>query len=203
MNRFILSGLIGVCLFTACASHHPQPAPSVQDTLTAPDTSNTPFFPILDYLRSEIRHIDSLPVALKRYTTRQGNKDSAFIGVAEFNTLAQEFVTPALENGYFKKHYTEASFMDNTTGTITFTYSTTDKTLPIQRVDIVTVPGTRSSKVKTVYLEKIRTTGDSAILQKLYWNSRQDFRIVTMIRIKGGNPEDQLTSVVWGDSEDD
>jgi hypothetical protein len=203
MNRLLFPGIAGACLLAACANHHPQPATPVQDTLTGSDTSSTLFFPVVDYLRSEIRHIDSLPVALKRYTTRQGKKDSAFISVAEFNALAEEFLTPDLGDSYFKKHYTEASFVDNTTGTITFTYSTADKNLPIQRVDVVTVPGTRSSKVKSIYLEKIRTAGDSATLQKLYWNSRRDFQIVSMVRIKGGNPEEQLTSVVWGDNEDD
>jgi hypothetical protein len=210
MKRFILPCITGVCLLAACATHHPQPSISShdslaeQDSLARKDSGKTPFFfPVADYLKSEIRRVDSLPVALKLFTTRAGHTDSAFISVAEFDKLARQFLPAELEDGSFEKKFTETSFIDNASRNATFTYSTTDNSLPLQRVDVLTVPGTSSNHVKSIYLEKDRTAGDSVILQKLYWNGQERLQIVTMIRIHGMDPKEQLTSVVWGIREDD
>jgi hypothetical protein len=203
MKRFILPCLAGACLLVACTTHHPQPAPSSKDSLAGQDSGRTPFFPIADYLKSEIRRVDSLPVAFKLFTTRAGHTDSAFISVAEFNMLARQFLPAELENASFEKKFTESSFIDNATGSATFTYSTTDNSLRLQRVDVLTVPGANANHVKSIYLEKDRMAGDSAIRQKLYWKGEESLQIVTMVRIKGMDPEEQVISVVWGSGEDD
>ncbi len=65
-----------------------------------------------------------------------------------------QFVVPEFRNGQFEKDFTETSFIDNATQAATFTYSTTDKDLPLQRVDVITVPHGANHQMKSVYLER-------------------------------------------------
>ncbi len=50
------------------------------------------YFPVVDFIRSEIRYVDSLPVAIIKYTTQNGITDSTIINVDQFHRLAEEFI---------------------------------------------------------------------------------------------------------------
>jgi hypothetical protein len=206
MNKFILAYIAGGCLFYGACTHHPQPASQPADTLSSPDTAQKTYFPVADVLESEILQIDSTPVAIKKLTISAGKKDSAFIKPAEFNTLASAFLAPEFRNGTFEKNYTETSFIDNANQAATFTYSTTNNTLSLQRVDIVTTPQGTSHQVSSVYMEKKRVSGDSSILDKMYWRSGHRFHVVSLINVKGHAPVERQLIVSWesgGDTDQD
>src|ERR1700722_7148760 len=137
MKNFVLAIIAGLC-WSACAHRGGQPVSILQDSLSHQDSSRDAFFPVADYLEAEILRIDSFPEALRKFTTLNGRTDTAYIQLPEFNALALQFLAPALHDGSFEKKYAENSFMDKSTETITFTYSTPDKDLPLQRVDVVT-----------------------------------------------------------------
>lgn len=205
MNKFVLACFAGGWLFcNACANHPKSPSSSAADSLATSDTANKTYFPIADVIESEIRQIDSTPVAIKKTVIAGGHRDSAFIKPAEFNALAMQFLPPELSDGRFEKYFTETSFMDNATQEATFTYASTNNDLPLQRVDIVATPQGSSHQVKTVYLERTRVSGDSSILDKMYWRAGRGFRVVSLINIKGGAPVQRQLIVSWlsGPEED-
>ncbi|GGB07812.1 hypothetical protein GCM10011511_34190 [Puia dinghuensis] len=156
-----------------------------------------------DYLEAEILHVDSSLLALHQYTTRNGHTDSAFIQVPEFNRLALQFVPRELADSSFQKYFTESSFADRATNSITFTYSTTNKDLGLQRVDVMTVAGPRAQQVKSIYLEKSRIAGDSVILQKLFWQAQRSCEIATLIRVKGASVSEEQVRVVWDSAREE
>ena len=198
--------VLGVSMLVACG-HHAQPATSSKDSLSGSDTSaaTNQFFPVDDYLEAEILNVDSTPTqAYWKYVTRDNRTDSSLITTADFNKLALEFLPPEIRNGGLNKNFfTESSFMDKTTQTITFTYTPVNKDLPLQRVDIQTAPGIRDQEVKSIYLERNRTAGDSVILQKLLWRAKHSFQIMNMIRVKGKAPLDEQIRVVWAGENDE
>jgi hypothetical protein len=203
MKNFVFATIAGACLcWIACGHRSGRPASHQQDSLSHQDSSKDTFFPVADYLETEILHIDSFPEALRKFTTRDGRTDTAYIKLPEFNALALEFLAPALRDGSFEKQYTESSFMDRSTETVTFTYSPTDKDLPMQRVDVVTIADNGVNKVSSVYLENRKVAGDSVIFQKLYWQSRHQLQIVSVITVKGRPPVEQQVKVVWDPEED-
>jgi len=203
MKNFVFAIIAGACLcWSACGHRSGEPASHQQDSLSHQDSSKDAFFPVADYLETEILHIDSFPEALRKFTTRDGRTDTAYIQLPEFNALALEFLAPALRDGSFEKQYTESSFMDRSTETVTFTYSPTDKDLPLQRVDVVTIADNGVNKVRSVYLENRKVAGDSVIFQKLYWQSRRQLQIVSVIRVKGRPPVEQQVKVVWDPEEE-
>lgn len=182
----------------ACG-HHAQPAAASKDSLPGSDssTSRNEFFPVADYLEAEILNVDSLPMAFWKYVTVGKHTDSVLIGTAQFNALALQFLPPEIRDGGLNKNFTESSFMDKTTQTVTFTYTPVNKDLPLQRVDVQTAPGVRAQEVKSVYLERNRVAGDSVILQKLLWEAKHSFQIVNLIRVRDKALQEEQVRVVW------
>jgi hypothetical protein len=207
MNRFILACITGGWLLCGACTHHPQqPSPQQKDTLSQPDTAGHSYFPVAEILESEIRQVDSMPVAIRKFIIGKSRTDSSFIKPAEFNALAMQFVVPEFGNGRFQKEFTETSFIDNATQSATFTYSTTNGDLSLQRVDVIAIPQGTMHRVKSIYLERNRISGDSTILDKMYWRAGKQFEILSLIRVKGGAPVQQQLIVSWesgGDTDGD
>ena len=201
MKYLIAFSLIPGLAFGSCNNHQKHTARTSQDSIPANDTTNT-FFPVAEYLETEILHVDSVPLALKKYTTINNRTDSAFIQIPEFNTLAKRFLPLELHDGRFEKDFTESSFMDKSTQSITFTYSTPVKELPLQRVDVTTIPHNGTQKVRSIYLEKNYSSGDSVITEKMYWRAGKNFQIVTLTAPKGKPSFEHLLRVVWDEEED-
>ena len=157
------------------------------------------YFPVQDYIKSEIRQVDSLPVGIMKYTTSQnGSVDSGYIKQEEFHQLAQEFLSPVLERESFEKQYSENSFFDNTTQHASFLYSAIDKSLPVQRIDVLAKPeDVVYNKVRSIYMEKRFERADSSVVQKLYWKAGQNFQINTEIRTAKPEVISRQVKVAW------
>ncbi len=194
--------LAGTLLSGACVNH--QPTIASHDSIPGTDSSaKNSFFPVADYLQTEILNVDSTPVALVRYSVSNNKMDSAFISAPEFNTLALQFLPPEIRDGSLAKNFTESSFADKTTGSITFSYTPIDKSNPLLRVDVQTVQGRRAQEVKSIYMEIRRAAGDSLVLQKMLWTSKRNFQIVALTQLKGGGQQERQVKVVWDKGEED
>jgi hypothetical protein len=173
------------------------------DTSTPPSENNDStekakvYFPVLDFIKSEIRHVDSLPIGIVKYTTENGVTDSNYIKPEEFHHLAQQFVLPALKKETFEKEFAETSFFDNTTQYASFVYSTHNGDLDVQRVDVLAKPqDVVYNKVQSIYIEKRSGRADSSITQKMYWKAGQNFQITTEVQTKSETISRQI-KVVW------
>ena len=179
--------------------HRPPGSTLSQDSLSGQDSgaAKNQFFPVDDYLEAEILSVDSMPMAFWKYVTRDNRTDSALITTADLNALALQFLPPEIRDGGLNKNFTESSFMDKTTQSITFTYTPVDPSLPLQRVDVQTTAGVRAQEVRSIYMERTRSAGDSVILQKLLWRGKHGFTIVNRIRVKGQAPKEEQIRVSW------
>ena len=203
MKYFVVLCLSGALLMGACGNHQQPADHPKQDSLSQTDSAKNLFFPVAEYLESEILHVDSIPMALRKYTTVNGKTDSAFIQLPEFNALSLQFLPEELHNGSFEKNFTENTFADKTTESITFNYSTEEKGLPLRRVDVQTIAGNSRQRVKSVYLEKHRVSGDSVIFERLYWRTGKSFQVSTSVTVKGKAPAERQLKVVWNNGEDE
>jgi hypothetical protein len=201
--------LCGALAIAACGSGTRRTASSQDSALSSnaggsdSSAAKNEFFPVDDYLEAEILSVDSMPMAFWKYVTHDNRTDSVLITTGDFNTLALQFLPPEIRDGGLNKNFTESSFMDKTTQSITFTYTPTDKDAALQRVDVQTAQGIRAQEVKSIYMERTRKAGDSVILQKLLWRSKHGFTIVNQIHVKEQAPKDEQIKVSWAaDNED-
>src|SRR4051794_2313871 len=101
MKHFSLAFFAAAALIlsTACGNH-PQPV----TTTPKPDSATQHFFPVADWLRSEIAYVDSTPLPMVKYRTVKGHTDSAYIRPDEFNQLASTFLLPGLAADSLEKN---------------------------------------------------------------------------------------------------
>ena len=206
MNKYstetLIAGSLLLFLLSACGNQKPSAAAS--DTTPKTDsTTNTKFFPISDYLASEIRYVDTTPLAILKCETLHDKTDSAFLTPAEFHRLATTFLGPELDPDTLEKNYTESSFGDKTTGYINFTYTPKDRSLALRRIDVVVAAGEGMDKVKSIYLEKIDRLSDTVMIKKMYWQARKSFLIITSLQAPAKKPTVRQLKVVWNNEEED
>jgi len=94
-----------------------------------------------------------------------------------------------------KKYYKESIFNDISTGSNTFTYTSVNKNLPLQTIDILL--DTSSDIVKRVFITKSFVKGDSAITEKLGWKTDRSFTITRLLQLPGKKETTQQINVLW------
>ena len=169
---------------------------TTQDNTVKADTPKT-YIPVTDYIREEIRKVDSLPVGILKRSTVGNKTDSGYIKPEQFHQLAAQFIAPELEKGKFEQSFAENSFYDQSTEMLTFTYQATNPASTVRRVDVLISPSLAIDKIKSIYLEKAWKSGDTAINSKLYWKAGVSFQVATeKVAAQQVLPMEQL-KVIW------
>ncbi|HRP55302.1 hypothetical protein [Agriterribacter sp.] len=169
------------------------------NTTTPSDQSkeNTPekaFYPVGNYILSQLSYIDSMPLAVIKYTTIHNVTDTSIIEKKDFRHIAAAFITPDISSAELKPQYEEHSFIDATLGTITLTYTTENDKLPVRKADILL--NQENTGVKTIYIEK-NIPGADPVIKKMLWIADRNCQITTLVQ-KEGQPEQVIfEKYVW------
>lgn len=157
----------------------------------------TQFFQLTEYLQGQIKEINATPFFIYKVDIINDKKDSAAINTAQLNQLAQQFLTPDINDEKIKKYYTENIFEDQTTKGFTISYSTTNKELELQNVDILL--NEDGQTVKRIFLRKFFNYGDSSAIEQLSWKPGESFQINRSVQRPGNNETSRQTLVVWNE----
>jgi hypothetical protein len=199
--RFLIC--IGVMFVAAGSCHRKEPPAQAQaqtqDASHPLDTAQKNFFPIADYIRTEISSVDSMPIAILKYNIENGRTDSAFVSSPVFHQMAQEFIMPDLDSAYFEKNYLQKTFMDESSGLLTFTYSPLNNAQPLRRADVL-INTEANNQVKSIYLEKTFSSGDTVIIKKLLWRAKKSFLIITSLQPPQKSAIVRQVKAVWDPS---
>ncbi|HEY4206238.1 MAG TPA: hypothetical protein VGM31_05490 [Puia sp.] len=203
MKKFSTVSLAAGCLLLwAACKNNPQAAATPGNAAGA-DTSTNKYFPIADFLQSEVRNIDTSILAILCRRTTHNRTDSSFLTPNEFNQVAAAFLAPELDPDSLEKNYTESSFSDKTTGYITINYFPRDKGRSLQRVDVVVEQSNDgANRVKSIYMERIGEESDTPAIKKMFWRAGHDFQVITTLKPKGRPAETRQLKVVWNDEGD-
>ena len=205
LRSSVLFAILFVTLLSMGCGHHEHGSGDSQgagadsspaNPTTPKDTVARNYFPVADYLRGEIRIIDSTPAALIRYTTQNNRTDSSFINAATFNRLAEAFLGPGLDSTAFASHFKESSFADATNNSVTFNYTSLQPDQALKRVDVV-LDHENNDRIKSIYMEQSDPQGDTLVSRKLLWNAGRNFLIITTRQVKTQKPAISQLKVVW------
>lgn len=100
MKKLMLINLS--CCFITCTSN-------IKPALL-PDKHE--LFPVNSFLKGQVHVVDSLKLPVHKYSTVDNKTDSVLISREEFDSLANEFIEPDINNPTIKKFYKETSFAD-------------------------------------------------------------------------------------------
>lgn len=159
-------------------------------------------FPVKSFFTDQVHQVDSLQLPVFKYISYDNKTDSVLISLDEFKSLANEFVEPDITRPSLRRYYKETGFADQSIPSVTLNYSTINKDLEIQRMDVIINPNpVLNDKVKSIYIEKITNGNNDSVLKKLYWKANKNFQIITFKR--SGNQDAAISrlKVVWDNSE--
>ena len=156
------------------------------------------FFPVPDYIGGQIRIIDSLQLPISKSVTVNNKTKLSAATDKELAELAQNFRQPDISNPAIKKFYTETSIADQSTPSVTLIFTTSDTTLPIQKINVYVKPDpVENDKVTGIYMEKIFSRNDTSFNQKLYWKTGKNMQVITEKKVKGKALPVEQIKISW------
>ncbi|GGH79976.1 hypothetical protein HNQ91_004957 [Filimonas zeae] len=165
--------------------------------ITTYDNDSLTFYPFHGFLQSQIADVVKTPYFIYTITQQEGKRDSVVISSADFAALTTLFVAWNIDSPAFKKYYREDAFNDASTNSVTLSYSTQNKRLPVQQADVLLEPETQ--RVKRIFLQIIQNRNDTTFLYKLGWKANKSCSIAKSILPGKGRELSSHTSIVWNE----
>ena len=180
-----------IILFAYCKG---KPAPVAQKE--NPDT--TKYFQVVQFIQKEIDEVNRTPYFIYRLNITGIKKDSTAINNEGFNELARQFMHPDINDPSIKKYYSESVFYDETTKSFNLSYTTTNKDLEIQNVDVLLKED--GETVKRIFIRKFFNYNDSSATEQLIWKPNERFQVIRLLQTSEGNNETSRQNiVVWNE----
>lgn len=171
------------------------------DAEKEPENTTTAFFPVTDFILSQLQEIDSLQLPLTLYRSGVEAADTQAISTSTSREIAEPFTSTSLNDPEVAALFTESSFADQSTPSVNFTYTTKSSEIALRRVDVVLRPSsTGIDKVTSIYMEKQEQKGDTLIEEKLLWKTDHYYQILRT-KTTGGTPQLSQIKVVWDPTE--
>lgn len=141
------------------------------------------FYPVMSFIREELALLDSLPVAVSLYRDSEGKADTSILEKLSFRRIAEAVGEPDISRDPLRKGYRETVYMDATMNLVTMSYRPTDESATVRKTDVYIDPATE--KVKSIYIEKRLSEGNSTIVQKIVWSAGRQLQMTTLINTTG------------------
>jgi hypothetical protein len=198
--KYIVFALFAGLLMAAC-KNTPSPTPAIQppeDSLVTKD-----FFPVSEYIGGQLTVlIDSFRYPLTKIVTISTKSSLSAVTDEEFRQLAQDFRLPDINDPAIKKFYTETNIADQSSASVTLNYSTTNSSLPLQKVEVyIQADPVANDKVSGIYMEKFFTRNDTSFNQKLYWKTAKNMQVITEKKVKDKLLPIEKIKIAWDPSE--
>jgi hypothetical protein len=193
MKQLICSLCLLAFLICACKTKKGNDIPNnnqsnINDTTT--------FFDIKGFFENEVKDVTTTPYFIYTTIKKDDNKkDSMPLTTKDFVQLAQEFLEKDITQKDVKHFYKEDIFRDLSTKSVTFDYSTSNKDLYVQSIDVLLDEET--NKVKFILIRANKTTNDSTIITQLNWNKGKSFLINKSVLKNDGTKYSTQQYVSW------
>lgn len=159
------------------------------------------FFPVLSFLRSQVKHIDTSVYPLLKIVTVDSVSDTAYIKREEFRTYASDFITiPDISSDKLKDQYTETKLYDETLKQAVLDYTANNAKAEIRREEVMLVPDENTGgHVKSIYISRWINSADSTVQKNMYWQVNKRFQIVTITQKNNQPDKIKTVQVIWND----
>lgn len=148
------------------------------------------YFPFKSFLTNELNELDSLPIAIFKYQTRNGRVDTSIIEKKQFREIATSLFELDLQEKKTIQAYKEIVLEDTDIENIAIHYTTENQSFPIKQLQLNIRTGT--SMVKNFYAERLDISDDIKIVRKILWSTKKGVSI-TSIYYKNNKIQDTLT----------
>ncbi len=194
MQKLILF-LLAACFLFFSACHSGETARSVATT-TYGDSTN--IFPVTNFLRAQLKELDSMPVTPLQVITENGKKDSTWMKRSDIRKNALPFLSPEIDSASMHSLFKESSFLDQTINAYTFSYDP-KKGLPnslgLTHWDVYMNP--QNNLIERIYMVKEKDSGNQSITRQLTWLVNKWYSIRTITQKQGEEPQIKEEKMIW------
>lgn len=156
------------------------------------------FFQVTKYIQNQIAEVNKTPYFIYTITVINRKRDSTAINTAVFNQVSAQFLKPDINDTALKKHYIESIFHDLTTKSFTISYTTPDKQLEIQNVEVLLQED--GETVKRIFIRKFFNYTDSSAIEQLSWKPGQRFQINRLVQKQNNKESSYQTDIIWNEN---
>ena len=174
--------------FTACSSKKNNTASSN----SSGQIEN--IFPVTDFLKGQLRILDSMGVTPLKIISINGKKDSMWLKREDIRKNATPFLTPVIDSANMYSLFSERSFLDQTINAFTFSYDPKKKlpdSIKITHWDVYMNPETNS--IDRIYM--VKENADTTT--QLTWLVNKWYSIRTIIQPAQGQPLVKEEKMIW------
>jgi hypothetical protein len=156
------------------------------------------FFPVTDFLKGQLRILDSMPVTPLKTITINGETDSTWLKREDIRPFAVPFLTPVIDSASLFSYFSVNSFLDQTLNSITISYDANAKlpdSIKWRHWDVYIDPQTGS--VQRIYMVKENEENRINTTTQLTWKTDDGCSIRIIKQIPGKEPEIQEQKLKW------
>ncbi|MFT3948933.1 MAG: hypothetical protein QM763_18355 [Agriterribacter sp.] len=192
MKKYFLI-VISICTVLACKNKGETASADQQSR----DPAQKEFYPISSFIQSQIKKLDSLPLAVMKYTTINSKTDTSIVEKKDFAAIAGYFTMPDITAPGTKNQFEETSFIDASIGTISLTYLAKNDTISLRKADVLL--NQDNSRVRTIYIEKKDAAAGGSTVQKMLWTAGRNCQVTTIQQTAGLPEKVIIERYVWDD----
>ena len=158
--------------------------------------STKAYFSVVDYLNTEVKKMDTLPLHFTKITTVDSTSDTVAITKKEFHQYAEEFLNlPNIASTDKMDDYTETNDFDEILNNVLLIYSAKKTDDEVRSETIMMQPDDEgNTHVKTILATTVDNGKDSTIEKNLAWHIDKRFQIVT--KTSKPNQPEKINAVV-------
>ncbi len=178
--------------FAACSGKKSNTA----STDNSSQTEN--IFPVTDFLKGQLRIMDSMGVTPLKTISENGKTDSVWLKREDIRKNATPFLTPVIDSANMYSLFSEKSFLDQTINAFTFSYDPKKKlpdSLKLTHWDVYMNPQTNS--IERIYIVKENADTTS----QLTWLVNKWYSIRTIIQVANAQPQIKEEKMIWNFDE--
>lgn len=164
-----------------------------------PEVPAANFFPVPEYIRGELKRLDSSNKQFYKVSTTESGADTISIERKELPRYATDFLKlPDISKKEVKDDYTIDHLYDDLLKAFVFTF-TTKEDHPVKREDVVVEPELNSegkNDIRSIFVDIWDSKGDTLIEKKLLWESGSGFQS-TITKEVNGQQRIERIKVYW------
>jgi hypothetical protein len=181
-----------IIYFTACSEKK-------NNAVSANNSTQTEnIFPVTEFLKGQLRIIDSMGVTPLKIISANGRTDSIWLKREDIRKNAIPFLTPVIDSASMYSLFSEKSFLDQTINAFTFSYDPKKKlpgSIKITHWDVYMNPETNS--IDRIYI--VKENDDTT--KQLTWVVNKWYSIRTIIQPPNAQSWIKEEKMIW-DFED-
>jgi hypothetical protein len=184
MNKIVI-GLLFICFFTSCKNKKLD--------------STKAYFSVVDYLRAEVKKMDTLPLRFKKITTVGDRSDTSIITKEEFHNYAKEFLDlPDIASVGKMDDYTETNDFDEILSNVLLIYTAKEPEDEVRNETVMMQPDEQgNTHVKTIIVTAVKNKGTAGVEKNMTWHIDKRFQIVTKTNQQDQPEKISTTLVSW------